>query len=274
MEEKKNSLTPEEEKKIKEENQQFLRDFEFACADPRGGVGFSYTEHLRGLLRRKVVELRRAEERGADKESLKAIGIKYVFAAEEVFRMTVEILSMLRKEFFREYEEEVPPFCVDIAFGVYNLPEGIDQEDVWNSIKDFYKDYCGDTEPIRIVQYRGCYLPELDHPYCMSSGIVAPKSIRKISEFFGLVDPVTDADATEYMDLDSIMDWDFEIMRTIDVFWLFNVQDTSYDSDMKLKACFDYGNHPWFNPGKWYRNLSIKKFNPADEADAKEILEQ
>ena len=272
MEDKKNSLTPEQEAKVNAESKQALREFEFACGDPRGGIGFVYTERLRSLLRRKVVELNKYEKAGADKETLRTIGVKYNFAADEIFRTAVETMDMLRVENFRKYREEIPSI-VDIAFGAYNLPVSEDEDEIWEKIKNFYADYCGDSRPLKIILYRGCHLPELENPFHLSTGIVAPKSMRKISEFFGLSDPVVGADATEYMDLDAMFDWDYEIMRTVDVTWLFNIQDSSQEADLKLKACFDYGDHPWFDPGKWYKNLSIEKFSPSDEAEAREILE-
>ena len=272
MEDKNCSLTPEEQAKINKENKQFVKEFEYTCADARGAVAFAYTEKLRALLRRKVVEMKKHEEAGDSPAELKNIASRYAFAAEEVFRVTVDIISMLNLENFRKYSEDTSSFA-DIAFGVYNLPKTIDQESAWEKIKDFYKPYCGDNKPLRIVQYRGCLLPELDHPYSMSSGIVAPKSMRKISQFFGLLDVVPGVDASEYLELDSMFDWDYEVMRTIDVFWLFNIQDSSYAADLKLKACFDVGNHPWFNPGKWYKNLTVERCSAAERVSAEEGLE-
>ena len=176
---------------------------------------------------------------------------------------------MLRAETFRVYENEVFS-AVNTSFGAFDItPEA--SEKVWDTISYLYEDYSKET-PLKVIKYRGCYFPELDHPYGLSSGIVTPKSMRKISEFFGIVDRVTEAVPEEYNDLNSMFDWDYEVMKTIDVYWLFNSRDNSYEADTKLRACFDCGVHPWFRPETWYKGLKVTRPTEADINDAKELL--
>lgn len=256
-------------------NEESIKSFEYTCADPRGACGFVQVDRLRALLRRKTVELKKAEEEKKDPNVIREIGIKYELAAQEVAHTIIDTLQMLRTELYRTYEKEFDGYVI-VGFGAFPIAKGEEGfEEIWNKIKDFYKDYCKDEEPLRIIKYRGCYFPELNDPYGMSSGIVVPASMRKISEFFGMGERVENADPREYLEVDSLFDWDYVLIKEFDVHWLFNPSDNSKQANEKLKKCFDEndGNIVWYCPEKWYEGLVVKKPNAADIADGKKILE-